>query len=1243
MTSYSRILNGLAAALLATILIYSSQAVSTPLSLSQVPLILGGIVDPNVMFILDDSGSMQIEMMPDSKTITRYVYPRTSGIYGGADHQNDVVGFETDNILNAMGRSVQNNVLYYDPRITYLPWANSDGSLFPNAVPSCAHHNPANVPEGCRDLTTENNQTAFFFGADGNSVFTSQTFWPAIYWFFNGGDVLDISNYTYVEIRPTQAEYTHTGSARTDCAAPGECTYQEEIQNFANWYTYYRSRILAARAGVGRAFANQGTRLRVGFSSINQGSTDIDGVTSPGSVILGLRQFSGADREAFFDRLYGQTIPIAGTPLRRTLDYIGQYFQRSDNQGPWGATPGTDDSSPQLSCRQSFNVIMTDGSWNGAAAATPGARINVDDNSGPLITHPNNAALNFQYQPIPPFRDDSENTLADVGMFYWNRDLRPDLENNVPTSPADPAYWQHIVNFTVGLAVTGTLNPAVDLPGLIDGTIDWPSPVSDASKIDDLWHTAVNSRGEFFSTQDSQQFSDGLSNILSKITERNASAPFLSLSSGVAGGNSHFFLAEFNSNDWSGRLQAFPINTNGSLGSPVWDAGVEITNQDFNSAREIITLDPLAGNGIPFRFSDLNSTQQAALNTNPSSLVSDGLGSQRVDYLRGDSSQEERNGGTFRDRTINLGDIVNSGLAFVGGANNVYPDVWDDLTIVGDSPVESTVPFSEFRATVSKRQQIVYFGANDGMLHGVDAGTFDANSQTFTSGSGQEELAYVPAILMDELNRLTDVDYTHRYYVDASPTFGEVFFGGSWHTVLGGGLAGGGQAIFALDITDPGRFDEVNAANLVLWEFTDANDPDLGNTYGRPVSLVRLHSGQWAAIFGNGYNNTAPDGNVSTTGNAVLFIVDIETGTLIRKIDTGQGMTQDPLGQNRPNGLSVPAPVDVDGDLIADYVYAGDLYGNLWKFDINSPTPASWGVSFGGLPLFKALDGNGAAQPITVRPTVGPAPVSAEAGSPPVRGSIVYFGTGKYFEVGDNTSVGQPTQSFYAVLDKQLASGNADFSPPTFNRSHLLEQTIDDEILATDTSNPFGADLRLTSDNDLIWHTCAGLPSPSSTCNNDSNGNPILDYLGWRMDLQLQGASSNNGERVVSDPVLRVDRIMFATLIPDADACEAGGSGWLMVLDAATGQRLTVQAFDLNRDEVFNNDDMIDVPDGSGGTESRVVSGKRSSVGTPSTPVIVNTGDSSSEILLQSGSTGQVETTLGSASGLGRLEWQQLP
>lgn len=1264
MNTYTRKLNAFGAAAFSALVVCSANVQATSLSLSQVPIFLGGSVEPNIMFTLDDSGSMHWEMMPDSITYFAYTYPREAGIYGAGDYGNYVPDFKANNPYAVLSRSSSHNVIYYNPAITYLPWADPDGNLYPDALKTCAPHNPYDTAKGCRNFTIDNTGTATWRRAtwdDGGKFITNdlwedatETFWPAVYYEYhnNGGDGRwDPDEYTQVEIRPGS---TYTGGAgRTDCAAAPVCTYDEEIQNFANWYTYYRSRILLSRAGVGRAFSRQGTNMRVGFATINTPGATVDGVSTTGALVRGLRSFSGADRTTFFDDLYGHVMVPSGTPLRRALDDVGQYFERTDNLGPWAEDPGTSNSTAHLACRQSFHVMMTDGYWNGAAATTAAAQANVDDTAGPAILNPTDPAGDYQYTPVAPYRDDHADTLADIGMYYWNRDLRTDLANLVPTNPDDPAFWQHLVNFTVGLGVPGSLDPQTDLADLTNGNLAWPNPV-DASifKTDDLWHTALNSRGGFFSASNPTEFADSLTGVLSDIADRVGSAASPALNSGSIGNDTHLYQAKFSSSDWTGQLLAFPVSQTGSLGSPSWDAAVQISAQDYNTGREIITMDPATGLGIPFRYASLTAAQQTLLNTNPSGAGLDNLGDRRVDYIRGDPALE--NGGGFRTRTSNLADVVHSSPVFVGEPNSQYPNVWDDLTIVGDTPLENAAPYATFRQTYKYRQRIVYFGSNGGLLHGVDAGTWDGVSGSFSAGTGNEEIAYVPNKLIGELNKLTSPSYSHQYYVDGSTTVVEAFYGGAWHSVLSGGYGAGGQGVFTLDVTDPSLYDEANASSLVLWEFTDADDPDLGNTYGQSVNIVRLHNGSWAAIFSNGYNNTEADGNASATGNAVLYIVDVATGTLIRKLDTLQGAAQDPKALGRPNGLSPAAPVDRDGDFIIDVVYAGDLFGNMWKFDLTNPDPNLWTVDFGGQPLFQATDVAGAFQPITVRPQIGQAPDEAVTGSVDpttwlhdalvenggngveVRGSIVYFGTGQYFEVGDGSAASQTTQTFYAVWDKQLPgpltiSPDPNYSAPPFNRSHLLEQKITQEIGAGDPDNPFGIDLRLTTENGISWHKSTGLPTGAT-------------QLGWRMDLINSGAASpdNLGERVVSSPVLRSGRIVFTTLLPDADPCNAGGSGWLMELDADNGGTLDVQPFDLNHDFKFDKSDMVDT-DPTSNTVLATVSGKKSTVGIISTPGILDGGDQEKEFKFMSGSSGGIETTVENAAGsIGRLNWQQL-
>ena len=217
--------------------------------------------------------------------------------------------------------------------------------------------------------------------------------------------------------------------------------------------------------------------------------------------------------------------------------------------------------------------------------------------------------------------------------------------------------------------------------------------------------------------------------------------------------------------------------------------------------------------------------------------------------------------------------------------------------------------------------------------------------------------AYVPSPVYADLPKLTDLAYNHRYYVDGSPTVGDVFYNGAWHTLLVAGMRAGAKGIFALDVTDPTRFSEANAASIVRWEF---QDPDLGYVFGQPL-LVKTNNGRWSVVVSGGYNV----GNAN--GHAFLFVIDAENGTLVAKIDTGAGTAAS------PNGLSAPAAIDINGDGIADFAYAGDLDGNVWKFDLFSTTPGSWALSNGGMPLFAA----GAGHAITGRPTSPSSPPAA--------------------------------------------------------------------------------------------------------------------------------------------------------------------------------------------------------------------------------------------------------------------------
>ncbi|SEM96540.1 pilus assembly protein [Nitrosomonas marina] len=1085
--------------------------------LSNGPLFLGGNISPNVMFTLDDSGSMQFEIMPQDLIIqsVRYMFPRANDVYGGSDYSNYVVDFDPANKYTASLRSSYVNKIYYDPTINYLPWSNHDGSLMSNADPTCAPHNPMLLGKGCRNLTLNNIETARWLKSNGGLTYWElKIFYPAVYFKYNGGNVNSASSYTQIEIKSSTPTYAG-GANRLDCAAVFTCTYDEEIQNFANWYTYYRSRILLARAGIGRAFAEQGNTMRVGFAAINKNSESIDGVSTK-VIVKGVRQFVGANKTDFFDNLYGYTLRAAGTPLRHSVEYVGKYYQRNDNRGPWSETPGSS-GGVEYECRQNYNILMTDGYWHDTDDPSPGVG-NVDNTAGSSITNHSSPPTppTYTYTPELPFADGYSDTLADIAMYYWKNDLRPDLDNNVPTNTSDPAFWQHMVTFTVGLGVSGALS---ELP---TGSETWPDPTGNnetPAKIDDLWHAAVNSRGEFFSAADPNVFASALSNTLSTIIARTGSASAVAANSNSLMTNGRIYQAKFNSGDWSGQLLSIPIDAAGNLGATEWEAGsVSLAAASINpTSRVVITKG--SSDGVVFEYTNLTTAQKGYLDKNAAG-VTDNCGPERVAFLRG-SGNHEGAGGTFdcasattvnkfRNRTTSkLGDIVNSGPFYVGKPRAGYSDV--------DHP-----GYAAFHSTYQDRLPVVYVGSNDGILHGFNACLPGITSGCSAADAGKEIITYIPSMVYANLSRLTDKEYqaNHRYFVDGSPMVGDAYTGSSpsWKSVLVGALNGGGKGYFALDVTNPSgvsgsapAFTTANAASLLLWEFSDADDADVGYSYnyppvnaftGQAKQIAKMENGKWAVIVGNGYN--------SDNGKAVLYILFISGGEDGNwTVGTDYIKLVADTGPN--NGLSTPIPFDSDGNGLIDVVYAGDIKGNLWKFDVSSASASSWNVAIGGLPLF--VSG-------TQKPVIAPPVISLH----PDGGQLVLFGTGKYLETGDTTNT--DTQSIYGVWDHNTSA--------TITVGDLVQQVITD------------ASVRIASQHPVDYSA---------------------SVKGWYFDLPI------SGERLTGIPALEDGLFTFTTIIPSASPCDFGGRGFVNTVDFLTGGMLSFPAFDINRNNRIGFDD----------------------------------------------------------------------
>ena len=569
----------------------------------------------------------------------------------------------------------------------------------------------------------------------------------------------------------------------------------------------------------------------------------------------------------------------------------------------------------------------------------------------------------------------------------------------------------------------------------------------------------------------------------------------------------------FNVALWSGDLtkstESFDSKTKVKSSSLNWTAAVNIpaaTNRNIKIANA-------AGNGlVDFTYTNLTDRKFAGANwQNTSTATTAGLTSDQVAFVRGDRSRE---GSTFRRRLSPLGDIVNSQPVVVDSASFV--------TTVADT-LSGDTKYADFQKTAANRHAQVYVGANDGMLHAFDALT------------GVEKFAFIPSAVVSQLNILSGKSYNsdssqHRFFVDGTPVVSDVYFSGAWHTVLVGTLGAGGSEVFALDVTDP---DNIS----LLWEFTSVNDADLGSTLSTPY-ITKLHSGDWGVIFGNGYNG----GN---GGNASLFILNVATGAVIKKLTpTSPVLTG-------ANGLSTPVVLDANSDSIADYVYAGDLLGNLWRFDLIAPgsltdttTAANFKVSFSGKPLYTAAATSlgAAAQSITMPPVVYPHPTGT--------GNLVIFGTGRYFTSADKSST--DLQSLYGIWDP-LTSGQTAAAPAgttglaVLGRTNLQAQTI------TSVSGTLGTStgLRTVSTNSVDWTT----------------------KYGWYLDLTT--GAPLTGERMVDLLDIQGSVLFVSTRTPVTGICEAGIQGKRFGLDPNTGGATTFSVFDFTRNGVIGSEDTL--------------------------------------------------------------------
>ncbi|HEX7381434.1 MAG TPA: PilC/PilY family type IV pilus protein [Nevskiaceae bacterium] len=954
-------------------------------------------------------------------------------------------------------------------------------------------------------------------------------------------------------------------------------------QNVANWYSYYHTRMLLAKSGAMTALSQMPEEIRFGFGSINGGDTnDIPtprfgytmGSDGGENYVAKVQPFgdgsTGTQKQHFWTWL--ERLNATGqTPLREALNEVGKYY-RDDDQ-PW-QTSGTD--TTQFACRQSYAILTTDGFWNGPdQQGVVAGNVDGSDGQTPDPIKGTNVTP-YSYVAKPPFSDGTptrdgttgnpanySGTLADVAMHYWKNDLRPDMPNEVPVGIEDPAFWQHMSLFTLGMGfqptgIEGTADDGTSPPTVpqifnwVNGgkPIDefrWPQPSSNSiNNIADLVHAAVNGHGGYFSAQDPTSFTAGIKGALARIEQRVGTGASLGANSYSLHRGSTTYQAVYSTGKWKGDLTAYAVNPdNGQIeGAPAWAAAASMPawnkrtvwtyNPEHSSGTGFVQIDASNDDKLAATLAALSDDQRAALASSSTAADPAARATEAKDmvrYLLGDHGQETNAGsaGTYRSRDNALGDIVNSQPVYVGAPNASLFGGYEGAEYGGSGePLEQPVAqtYRGFASAQKARSPTVWVTANDGMLHGFDA------------TDGEEIFAYLPGAVITAnidgakrtgIANLADPNYggynPHEYFNDGQITVADVYLpddhpASPWRTVLVGTTGRGpARAIYAIDITEAKNIAPMWERSARVSQVGDASGSarkDIGQMVGAPV--IARTSGGWKVFIGNGYN--------SANQTAALLEFDVRDGSLTSYA------TDDQPG----NGLAPPVVwIDNPTDGRGTVAYAGDLLGRVWSFKLADPATQ-------GNKLFTATDGT-RPQPITAGMLAGQDPDSHAV--------WVFFGTGQYLADDDLKDTG--LQTWYGLIVRSGSTVGSQHPVVPATRANLARRSITEEAAGDPRTDP---------------------PLPGArVVTTSGEGDAVTG--GWYMDLKPPKGNAQ-GERMVVTNQFQSGLLLGTTRIPDhTDMCNPSGTGWVMAIKPFTGFNPSTVFFDLSGDEKFTDADKV--------------------------------------------------------------------
>ncbi len=498
-------------------------------------------VAPNLTLILDSSGSMASD----------YIYQ-----WGGTGNAYGMPGPSTKTYAQF---SPDVNRLYYDPRLRYLPRVDYAGNPMTVNAPSSGWKVYFRISSGPYTASQLGSASDYY-----------NPYVPPATIVVSGSTARYPTTVTATMI--AQGALFPKFINRTDCVTNAtSCTATEEAQNHSNWNKWYTTRLEMTKTGLGAAFQPlKDDAIRLGYGTISQ----IDG----GRLQQGVSSFAGGvggTKSTFFNWLYGLNAS-SSTPNLTAVNNVGKYYSRTDSDGPWATRPNpastgfsnvtasgpgrSEAIASHASCRRSFSMLVTDGYWNGTQPTTAGNA----DNRGFSITPAVGPA--YTYVPGPPYRDGASNTLADLAMYYWGRDLRTDLANRVPVINAhginNPSTWQNVSFYAVTLGIDGTLpQTAAMLASLTKGATSWPTPSANTpTTIDDTWHATINGRGDILNASNANELTAGLNKMFSTIAGKPQTLSGVAVSATYLKSGTRKYKPEYVPGSWSGRLSALELD-----------------------------------------------------------------------------------------------------------------------------------------------------------------------------------------------------------------------------------------------------------------------------------------------------------------------------------------------------------------------------------------------------------------------------------------------------------------------------------------------------------------------------------------------------------------------------------------------------------------------------------------------------------------------------------------------------------